>query len=56
VWPSGEDVIALVYRYLRYTLVGLWVAAWAPLLFVRVGLASAQRDRAAGVRPPAPVG
>ncbi len=39
VLPGGEDVVALSLRYVRYGLVGLWVAGVAPLLFVRLGLA-----------------
>jgi len=39
IFPRGEDVIALMFRYLRYAAVGMWVAGVAPLLFVRFGLA-----------------
>jgi glycerophosphoryl diester phosphodiesterase/membrane-associated phospholipid phosphatase len=39
IFPRGEDVIALAFRYLRYAAVGMWVAGVAPLLFVRFGLA-----------------
>jgi membrane-associated phospholipid phosphatase len=39
LFPGGEDVVALVLRYLRYGLVGLWVGGVAPVLFVRLGLA-----------------
>jgi hypothetical protein len=54
VLPAGDDVIALVYRYLRYALVGFWVAAVAPLLFLRwAGHASGgarTRHQATGTR------
>ena len=39
VFPSGEDAIALTYRWLRYAAVGAWITGVAPLLFVRLGLA-----------------
>jgi glycerophosphoryl diester phosphodiesterase/membrane-associated phospholipid phosphatase len=39
VFPGGEDLVALLLRYLRYALVGAWVGGVAPLLFVRLGLA-----------------
>lgn len=36
--PQGEDLVAYIFRYLRYGLVGFWVAGGAPLLFNRLGL------------------
>lgn len=45
----------LLFRYLRYAAVGMWAAGLAPLLFVRLGLASpdpaftADLPRAAGL-------
>lgn len=39
VFPSGETWLPLVLRYIRYALVGLWVAGIAPLLFIRLRLA-----------------
>jgi glycerophosphoryl diester phosphodiesterase len=41
VLPGGEDPVALVLRFVRYGLLGAWVAGFAPLLFVRLGLAPA---------------
>lgn len=38
ILPRGEYLAAYLFRYLRYTLMGLWVAL-APLLFRRLGLA-----------------
>lgn len=38
VFPRGEDLTAYLLRYLRYGLIGVWVSAIAPLLFVRLGL------------------
>lgn len=40
IFPSGESTLALIFRYLRYALVGLWVTAIAPLLFVKLSLAN----------------
>ena len=39
VFPGGEDMIALILRYLRYALVGLWVSGLAPMIFIRLKLA-----------------
>lgn len=39
VFPDGEDVVALVFRYIRYTLVGAWVSAGAPWVFSKLQLA-----------------
>lgn len=38
VFPRGDDLLSYSLRFLRYTLVGLWVSALAPLLFQRLGL------------------
>lgn len=38
VFPQGETIVAFAFRFLRYTLVGLWVAWLAPLVFTRLGL------------------
>jgi membrane-associated phospholipid phosphatase len=47
--PRGETLIAYGLRYLRYTLVGFWVIAGAPELFVRLGLAERGRMAALAV-------
>jgi membrane-associated phospholipid phosphatase len=39
VFPSGTDPIALLLRYIRYALVGIWGSYLAPRLFVAIGLA-----------------
>jgi hypothetical protein len=39
VFPRGEALIPYLLRYIRYGLVGLWVAGLAPLLFIRFKLA-----------------
>lgn len=39
IFPDGETFLPLLLRYLRYGLVGLWIAALAPRVFVRMRLA-----------------
>jgi membrane-associated phospholipid phosphatase len=39
IFPDGETVLAYFFRYLRYTLIGFWVAGGAPWIFVRLNLA-----------------
>lgn len=38
VFPRGDDLVSYALRFFRYTLVGLWISALAPLLFERLGL------------------
>jgi len=38
VLPRNEDILSYVLRYARYTLIGVWISALAPLLFVRLGI------------------
>ena len=38
VFPDGEDLAALVFRYIRYALVGAWVSAGAPWVFSKTKL------------------
>jgi len=40
VFPRGDDLVPLVFRFVRYSLAGLWVTYIAPLLFLTLGLAS----------------
>lgn len=42
IFPRGEYFASYLLRYLRYSLVGLWIAGVAPLLFIRFRLAKAQ--------------
>jgi hypothetical protein len=44
ILPSGKDLLPITFRYLRYGLVGLWVSAGAPWLFIRMKLAKPIRD------------
>lgn len=39
IFPRGETMVPLILRYIRYTLVGLWVTAGAPWLFFHFKLA-----------------
>jgi glycerophosphoryl diester phosphodiesterase/membrane-associated phospholipid phosphatase len=56
LFPGGEDPIALAFRYLRYSLVGMWVGGLAPLLFVRSGLAAPDPAFTAAPRSTEPAG
>lgn len=38
IFPDGEAVVALILRYIRYSLVGFWVTAGAPWLFFHFNL------------------
>jgi len=39
VFPGGDDLIAYILRFVRYTLVGFWIIGGAPGLFFRFKLA-----------------
>ena len=39
IFPEGEYAWAYFLRYVRYTLIGFWVAAGAPWMFIRLKLA-----------------
>lgn len=39
IFPEGETVVALFFRYLRYTAIGFWVTGGAPWVFIRMKLA-----------------
>ncbi len=43
IFPREADFISYFLRFVRYTLVGLWVSAFAPLLFRRLGLVNKER-------------
>jgi len=38
IFPSGENLIAFLFRYLRYSLLGFWVTGGAPFIFLKVNL------------------
>lgn len=56
VLPGGEQPLALAARYLRYALIGAWIAGVAPWLFVRLGLADPAAGAGAGTPNAAPSG
>lgn len=39
IFPSSETVVGQVLRYTKYGLLGAWIAAGAPWLFIKLGLA-----------------
>ncbi len=39
IFPDGADLFSYALRFVRYSLVGLWVSALAPATFIRLGLA-----------------
>ena len=44
ILPSEPETVALIFRLIRYTLVGTWASLGAPWLFVKVGLASRETE------------
>ena len=38
LFPRGESIIPLGLRFVRYSLLGLWVSAGAPLFFTKLKL------------------
>jgi membrane-associated phospholipid phosphatase len=43
--PSSESTVGQVFRFIRYGLLGAWIAAGAPWLFIRLGLARPEPGR-----------
>ncbi len=43
IFPSGENLTAIIFRYLRYSLVGFWVSGGAPSVFLRMNLADSPK-------------
>lgn len=46
IFPSTEDWLGYGLRYLRYALIGIWVSGGAPLLFIRLGIATRKAEPA----------
>ena len=42
ILPEPNSFVGFVLYYLQYALIGLWVSALAPFLFIRLGLAEAK--------------
>jgi membrane-associated phospholipid phosphatase len=51
IFPRTETMLSYILRYLRYTLVGLWIIYLAPLVFYQLKLATPPAPAA----PPSPV-
>jgi hypothetical protein len=39
IFPGGNELLPYVLRYLRYALIGLWISAGAPWVFIKLKLA-----------------
>ncbi|GAB4502217.1 MAG: hypothetical protein Fur0035_17650 [Anaerolineales bacterium] len=44
IFPRGDDFLAYFLRFVRYSLLGGWISAGAPWLFLRLGLSIKQTD------------
>ncbi|OQX65508.1 MAG: hypothetical protein B5M51_00540, partial [Anaerolinea sp. 4484_236] len=40
IFPSGENLTAYAFRFVRYTLVGAWISGGAPWMFITLQLAN----------------
>lgn len=49
IFPRQSDVLSYSLRFFRYTLVGLWMSAVAPLVFERLGIARGSRVKVASL-------
>jgi sulfite exporter TauE/SafE len=38
IFPDNADLISFSLRFIRYTLIGLWVSWWGPLFFEKIKL------------------
>lgn len=45
VFPHSTDLPGFTLRYLRYALTGLWIAAGAPLVFIKLGLSERGKQK-----------
>lgn len=43
IFPSGDDFVVYLFRYIRYTLVGFWVSGGAPFIFLKLNLADSPK-------------
>ena len=50
VLPRNEDLISYLLRYARYTLIGVWISALAPLIFVRLGISRWKSSSISGTK------
>ncbi len=54
LFPRDEALLSYLLRYLRYALVGLWMSAAAPALFIRLGLAQSEHSGRSVQAPTSP--
>ncbi len=45
IFPRDPNMVSYTLRFLRYALIGLWVSALAPVLFVQMGLAKSVSEQ-----------
>ena len=45
IFPRGESLLPFALRYIRYALIGLWITAFAPILFIQLKLAVKRRPQ-----------
>ncbi len=45
IFPRNEELVSYVLRYLRYTLIGGWISAGGPWVFIRMKLANSNRPK-----------
>ena len=38
IFPGGHNLIAFIFRFIRYTLVGFWISGLAPFTFIKLKL------------------
>ena len=43
VFPSGENLVGYIFRYIRYSLVGFWISGAAPFIFLKLNLTETSR-------------
>lgn len=45
VFPHSANLLGFTLRYIRYALTGFWIAAGAPLIYVRLGLSESKQKQ-----------
>jgi membrane-associated phospholipid phosphatase len=44
LFPRQPDMLGFALRFVRYSLIGLWVSWWGPLVFEKLGILKFERD------------
>ncbi len=44
IFPDGDSVVAYLFRYIRYGLIGFWITFMAPCLFITLNLAKSLKS------------